>query len=111
MGTFGYVYRRKTKYACCDSGGAKSNYGTQTTDGRSEGVAKSNYDSLGRGLGPTNGSNTALGRDNENTDLGAVNRLEISRVGYRRTGRDKSESNADEQDRQITDEDYGNSHK
>ena len=97
MGTFGYVYGRKTKYACRDSGGAKSNYGNQTTDGQAEGVTKSDNDNLGMGWRPTTmDSDEALGGDDQILVMGTGSRLEISGMEYRRAGSKGSESNADE---------------
>ena len=97
MGTFGYVYGRKTKYACRDSGGAKSNYGNQTTDGQAEGVTKSDNDNLGMGWRPTTmDSNEALGGDDQILVMGTGSRLETSGMEYWRAGSKGSESNADE---------------
>ena len=87
------VYRKKTKYVCRDSGGAKSNYGNPTKDGQDRGVAKSNIENLDKGWRRTTMfNNEALGRVEHSLVGGNVSGLEISGEVYRRAGSMKSES-------------------
>ena len=91
--TFGYVYKKKTKYVCRDSGGAKSNHGNPTTDGQNRGVTKSNIEILDVGCEQTTMyDNEALGRVNHSSDGDIIDRLEISGADCRRAGGMKSES-------------------
>ena len=90
------MYRKKTKYVCRDSGGAKSNYGNPTTDGQDRGVAKSNIENLDVGWKQTTMfDNAALGRVEHSLSGGEINGLEISGEVYRRAGSMKSESSVE----------------
>ena len=90
------MYRKKTKYVCRDSGGAKSNYGNPATDGQDRGVAKSNLENLDEGWRQTTMFDIeALGRVAHSLVGGNVSGLGISGAEYRRAGSKKSESNVD----------------
>ena len=89
-GLFGYVRKQKTEYVCQYYGGAKTNYGSLEPDCRLSGVAKSNLCEPGLGA-VTQTRNTALGGNSENSDTDSTT-SGISRVGFARTGRNRSES-------------------
>ena len=88
-GSYGYVYKNKTKYVCRPTGVAKSIDANQTKVGQYEGGAKSNSESLSEGCGQTTeiciealgGTTTTTTSINGDTSLGGISGLDTGQAG------------------------------